>query len=661
MSEKGLTKAEWDKFSKGQTYKDAALIKALVALEKADKAPPEDQLKALDELVKQADTLIKAHKGDKGLAAYLTVVDKSVDKCRQEAQKALKAAAATKGKEPDKAAEEDDEPASVLLDPKRLLAQLTLCKRDPERTVQFGFVDAKDKQDAVLAMSPKMSGRKLFSKLQAELGVKTGAYGTAWVDGTQLMLQLDKPLGGLVKKVRAPVKACGFRVTKVVLWNEDGTVFEQDEDAEGATEPAAEPTAPNAAALDAQRIEYLRRKKEMYPGLSTAVRNNVPAKDEIVTLMGLAMKAETALDWAQGLAIYDKLQELLKPSPTPQEAKAQFDARLTKLAPRIADALKAQHPEASKIRAVEAFAREKAASGNLKAALAALDSMDKLLGVESVELPDAALWARYLPEVQERFKTLSAINPKYAARLQPQVDQAIALAKAGHYTQALAHLEKQEGLMIAAQDWDAKLKSVIPLIKEAVDSKRPGIDAERLRVTKARGLADKDLFEQAYALLDEVEASLSSGEADSDTATASAPRSFVDLQKNRLAWDGLRKNVQAQLQSLEQALLAAVKAHNADESAEDEVDEAQAATQVRTIYTLLERLDERLIDKLDEALNAGPGERERLNAEAADIVKDYQTYVDTDPLIASIDDNGFIDSTILSEVQRTLTQLASQL
>src|SRR3982750_582557 len=59
--------------------------------------------------------------------------------------------------------EDDDEPGNVLLEPKRLLAMLTRCKRDPELSMRFAFIDAKDKQGAVFAMHPKMSAKKLFA------------------------------------------------------------------------------------------------------------------------------------------------------------------------------------------------------------------------------------------------------------------------------------------------------------------------------------------------------------------------------------------------------------------------------------------------------------------------------------------------------------------
>jgi hypothetical protein len=140
----------------------------------------------------------------------------------------------------------------VLLDPRQLLRWLNACRRDPERRVQFAYVDGKDKQPPVLAMSPKMSARKMYTSVQTETGVRTGAFGTAWVEDRSLMLKVDKPLGGLVKKVRGPVRAVGFRIAKVVLWREDGTIFEQDEDPADADAPAGAAAAAEAAAVDVE-------------------------------------------------------------------------------------------------------------------------------------------------------------------------------------------------------------------------------------------------------------------------------------------------------------------------------------------------------------------------------------------------------------------------
>ncbi len=155
MLEKPLTEADWKKFSKDRGYKDAALLKALGALAKADEMAPDDQLKALEAVEKEVAALLKSVRGDKELTAHVPLVQAALKKQRKAAELAAEAAA--------KAAEE---PASALLDPKKLLDQLNQCKRKPDRSVQFGYVDGKEKAPAVLAMHPTMSGRSLMAKLQ---------------------------------------------------------------------------------------------------------------------------------------------------------------------------------------------------------------------------------------------------------------------------------------------------------------------------------------------------------------------------------------------------------------------------------------------------------------------------------------------------------------
>lgn len=245
MSEKNLSEKEWKTFAKNSSYKSESFVKALVALEKAAKLGPEALLKALDALEKQAEALLKLHKGDKPLTAWLDEQAKSIGKERKGAQKLL-------------AEDKDDDPLDGLLDPKKSLAALNVCKRDPEKIMQFGFTDAQGKTPAALALSAKLDGRMLFNKLQAATGVKTGAYGSARVADNSLILQLDKPLSGLVKKIREPLLACGFRVAKVVLWAGDGSVFEQDDDTEEASPSTAgaDKPKPTSSQPQKEKVEY---------------------------------------------------------------------------------------------------------------------------------------------------------------------------------------------------------------------------------------------------------------------------------------------------------------------------------------------------------------------------------------------------------------------
>lgn len=295
MTEKSLTEADWKKFSKGRDYKDAALLKALGALAKAEDSGPDDQLKALDAVEKEFTALQKLARGDKELTAHLPVVLAALKKQRKAAELAAEAA--------DKA----EEPASALLDPKKLLDQLNQCKRKPDRSVQFAYVDGKEKAPAVLALHPTMSGRTLMAKLQEETGGKTGAYGTAWIDGPNLMLQLDKPLSGLVKKVRAPLKAVGFRIPNVVLWNADGSVFEKDsEDADGNAAPAGVGQGGNGL-----QQAFEARLAELKPLVLKALKEQRGDGTKLRAVLGFAEEKAGAGSYESALKALDSLQALL--------------------------------------------------------------------------------------------------------------------------------------------------------------------------------------------------------------------------------------------------------------------------------------------------------------------------------------------------------------
>ena len=80
-----------------------------------------------------------------------------------------------------------------------------------------------------------------------------------------------------------------------------------------------------------------------------------------------------------------------------------------------------------------------------------------------------------------------------------------------------------------------------------------------------------------------------------------------------------------------------------------------------TIGLVLDGLDARLIQTLDDALNASGEQRQALNAQAAGLVAEYSRFVEGDPLIAVIDTNGFVSTSIRAEARRALADLARQL
>jgi hypothetical protein len=556
-----LSESTWTGFLKKQKLEldDGALRKSLAKFDKTDESKPEPRLDALNDLVEQfkkqivAQAKRKKELGDKPFA----LVKDQLYELLGEAEALQKKTQAAMAAEDD----EDEESApNALLDSKVLFKQLTLCRRDPERTMKFAFVDAKDKAAAVLVLHPRMGARSLFSKLQAAAGVKTGAYGSAWVDGTSLMLQLDKPLSGLVKKVRAPVKAAGFKIAKAVLWNEDGTVFEQDEG-------------------DDEKV-----------GIEAPAAGTGAASD------GLAKPAATGSG----------------ASPARQPASAEqlaYTQRLRKVRERYEQALREQHPESTKLRALMGYASEKADEQHDYAAAAkGLEALEKLLAAST--------------------------------------------AGGGSQTR------EGPGGVDAGAAFKARMTALIPRMNAAQAAGEPAAQDVKLKANEAAALAGRRNFDAASAALDQAEALLARTPSATATARAAKPSAagsrFVEFAQTRLAWDQTRKTVQAELKKLENQILAQCK---------DEPDLDVIAAGTRELYVMLEVLDERLIDVLDDALNAQTAEkRKAFHGQAREVVDEYLDFVNTEPLLKDIDrSNGFIDVTIRSTLTNNLNQMASQL
>ncbi len=300
--------------------------------------------------------------------------------------------------------------------------------------------------------------------------MKTGAYGTAWIDGTSLMLQLDKPLSGLVKKVRGPVRASGFKISKAVLWNDDGTVFEQDEaleDAEGGgtahKDPATaqpEPIQPEATPSSQDRstapplpsATYDAKLAALLPRTKRAADEGSADVPKHKVLLDFAAGKAKDRDYMAALVALKRLEQALD-SPTPksesasEEAGIAFKARLAALVPKLKDARAAGRPGA-----LEATAQ--ATEAGMLAGKRDFDRAHKLLdAVEAGLLADARLQASAAParadgDEAAAFKaTLAQWTPAIKAAMSARGPNAAAMAKL--YSQATA-LSKPGGDLVLA-------------------------------------------------------------------------------------------------------------------------------------------------------------------------------------------------------------------
>lgn len=248
--------------------------------------------------------------------------------------------------------------------------------------------------------------------------------------------------------------------------------------------------------------------------------------------------------------------------------------------------------------------------------------------------------------------------------------QAGALAREMEFTTAHQVLDKAEALFenartdAAAQpasaDLSAKLtdslKKLKPVVQKAIAAapdRKPELIAT---LTQIAGEVKTQQLDIAKQHIREFASLLKS--IGSTPASGTAKGTRVAFTQARLSWDSARKTVQSELSKLESSILATLGRIPA--ISQDKLGELASAT--KKLYTILDRLDERLIDKLDEALVAeNEQERSQLNQQAASIVKEYQHFVNSDPLIKDLDQNPFTPVNVQAFMTKTLTDLETRL
>ncbi len=344
-----LDKDDWSGFVKKHKLEldDKALVKALSALDKAGEDKPDERAKALsavaDEIKKMVPALAKRKKelGDKPFGLAKDKLYALLDLAESGHKAALDAAAEAKRTDTRGADDDEDDNSPDVLTTKMVPLIRQLKKGDLRLPAMIGSIS---KTAAVLISKRSISNtkRKLLNEaLDAAGGVKYAKGECYYETGTLHFVMSEGKVGGLAKRVRAALlEQTGFKL-KVKLRGEDG-----EEDGDGEEEGDGPPEA--AATAGAA------------PGATPGPTAGRPAP--------------------QG-----------GPASADQLAYAQ---RLKKVRDRLMQALKAQHPEATKLRGLIGFSSEKAAAKDFAAAGKALDMIDKLLGdvpfVASAAEPAAA-------------------------------------------------------------------------------------------------------------------------------------------------------------------------------------------------------------------------------------------------------------------------------
>ena len=284
----------------------------------------------------------------------------------------------------------DKEPASdKIMTAAKMKPLLALSKREPVQAAVGLTADG----DGVVLLDKKLKPKKVLAMLKAEaakakiqLQPSTLRFGKAEVDPeydpgmVRFFVNKEAP-GNMRAKLVVVFKQAAY---SKVEFNVDPSFEEEPEDEQESQEKGA-----NGLAVDPLKQAYEAKIKEIEPQALDALKGQRGDTSKIRAVLAFAQEKATGGDYKAGLAGLDALAKLLvaagpspnagSKGPTVDPLKQAYAAKIAEMEPQALDALQGQRGDTSKIRAVLAFAQEKATGGDYKAGLAGLDALAKLL------------------------------------------------------------------------------------------------------------------------------------------------------------------------------------------------------------------------------------------------------------------------------------------
>ena len=581
-----LSESTWTSFTRKQKLEleDGPLLKALARFDKTDEAKPEPRHAALEELVDQikkqvvAQAKRKKELGDKPFGELKDKLYELLDL----AEKTLKEteAALAKARQAEEAEGDEDSPALLTGKMLPLLREV----RKGEATLH-AMICTAGKNTAVLVMRRAIGpGQRMMlaEAVDAKGGAKYIAADCVY-EKNALTFIVQSPAGGLAKRVRqALLDQTGLRL-KVVVRGEDGEEHDGVEEAEGA--PGTE-GAPGDAPT---------------PTPTPTQARNPP-----------------------------------EPPPLPSAEALAYTQRWRRLEERVLQALQAQHPESTKLRAVSGFAGEKAEAHDYAGAGKALDMLEKLLAAPSAGstatssggVDSGLAFKARLTALVPRLKEAQAAGAAGAAGAKARLGEAVLLSNQHEYARADALLDEVEALLEARGAVDG------PASQGQGGEEEAGTEAE----DEAQDEGDTDAGIASF---------------DPHAPPPSPGPSLVALGKARLEWETARRKVRAELQRMQRVILEAIQG---------EPDAQQVTAASEDLFDVLDVLDESLIDILDDWLIAEDGaQRYALRRQAVAKLDEYSAYLSSDELVLSLDDNPFTKVQVRSTLEAAVATLRTRL
>jgi hypothetical protein len=347
----------------------------------------------------------------------------------------------------------------------------------------------------------------------------------------------------------------------------------------------------------------------------------------------------------------DAVEQVLKENPREKEYRAHRQA----LEGRLATALTDPARDASGLRAINAFAVEKANAGDFESALKALLKLEQALTIEP-----AAAGAPTKPAEQERAEEDEDAEDEEEARdaadfqkdLKGRMGAALAQVRARApraqqepkpQLRFMAYLTAKSSAVIVAKKAGAGMKRLLAEIAGASGGKIARGEcifeknAYTFVIEKVSGGLAKKL---AAALLAEtgtrykvrvrsIDGSVTlDDDTDQDPDATAGGFSKVSFEKLHIGWDLAKEAVEARLGELHSEILT-------------EFNDPEANAAVRNLDKVLTRFNEGLGDVIDSLRGAEPGARPPLAARAIGIADGYLAFLNESPLIAHVEANPY--------------------
>ncbi|WP_420003213.1 hypothetical protein [Arenibacterium sp. LLYu02] len=280
-----------------------------------------------------------------------------------------------------------------------------------KRTLSFAICLGKKPEGAVFLIDRKKKPEILHRTAKKQGETPKLCSGEVTVKGNIISLQcVEAPPAGVMKHMKEFMGKTAGLPMKFLLLDASGAVLEaEDGDAEAfaampseaeadvGAEPDAAPDAQGDAAPSDAMAEKLRK------ALAVLTRQIGGITDAAIAAKLHPVAAHVdgqieAGDFAKATAGLKALQAALAKvgaaaapeAPAAAESDPKWDKLRSILEPQVAEALKANHPEAGKIRAVWSFALEKADAGAFAAALQAGARLAAMVKPQAAAAPEEA-------------------------------------------------------------------------------------------------------------------------------------------------------------------------------------------------------------------------------------------------------------------------------